>query len=160
MKDRHLGWKTDSHRRCSSDFLSHCLCLLEWQQHGCLSIIQDPVCLHGQSFLSHFFTRSRVHLSVNEARLVRSCNIFIWLADAVGRRMEDNMKNLCPWKLYNCLNCIYCSKKIYYFSQQLVLLISLDCCDHRFCYFNDPILNLCGPRAAFLLSAHLHWHPF
>lgn len=136
----------------ASSLIVH-LSLLGWRPHGCLSIIQDPVCTHGQSCLSHFLTSSQVHLSVKAARFLRSCNIR--LTDILGAERERTRRACVLESITIFSNCISWSNKIYYFSQHLVL-ISLDCHDYLFCYCNDFMLRLYEPRTAFLLSAHLH----
>lgn len=129
------------------------LSLLGWQPHGCLSIVQDPVCMHGQSCPPHCLTSSQVHLSVKEARFLGSCDIR--LADILGRERERTRRACVLESITIFSDYISWSYKRYYFSQHLVL-ISSDCHDYLFCYCSDFMLRLCGPRTAFLLSAHLH----
>lgn len=142
---RHMAIKSAP---LTSSLIVH-LCLLGWQPHGCLSIIQDPVCTHGQSCSSHFLTWSQVHLSVNEAGFVRSCNVFYQNGSYTGegvRGREGRVRRACVPERFIVILIV----------TGLTLLLTaaflpgfFTCHDYLSCYFNDSLLSLCRPRAAF-----------
>lgn len=163
MKDGYLGWKEYGHRRCSSGFLSYCSSLFARVAATWLPFNNSGSSLHAWPVLlvtfSHLITSSslckwsKVCKELQRLLLDR----LIYLEGGWGRRGRENEKLVWLEALSFFSNHINWSNTRYYFSQQLVLLISLDCHDYLFCYSNDSILSLSGWRAAFLLSAHLHW---